>query len=53
MDNKFDSFDFDVAISFRNTDLPRAVQLADMLQPTLKVFVYSRQQEDVASNHEP
>jgi hypothetical protein len=39
---------YDVAISFVAADEPLAVQLRDSLQPPLRVFVYSKHQEQLA-----
>ncbi len=39
---------YDVAISFLFCDEPLALRLYDDLSPTLKVFVFSKQQESLA-----
>ena len=39
---------YDVAISFKAADEPFAAQLAELLQPALTCFVYSKRQEDLA-----
>jgi hypothetical protein len=42
------AYKYDVAFSFLNEDLALAEQLADLLLPTLEVFVYSRKQRRLA-----
>lgn len=43
-----ENYEYDVAISFVADDEPLATQLADMLSERMSVFLYSRQQEQLA-----
>ncbi len=42
---------YEVAISFKAADEPFASQLAELLQPALTCFVYSKRQEDLAGRN--
>lgn len=42
-------FEFDVAVSFLRSDLDLALELRGRLEPQLRAFVYSREQESVAA----
>ena len=49
MNNAAPSFEFDAAISFLSRDLATAIELRDLLVPSVSTFVYSRNQETVAA----
>jgi hypothetical protein len=48
MDNKLVQFKYEVAFSFLAQDEPLALELAGLLTERLSVFVYSKQQENLA-----